>query len=242
MNFLELKPLTADLVPAAVELDQLCFGGLWTEDGYHRELDSPNSDLWILQVVSESGVRSQEPGARSQERMGEIGKMEGIGEQNLPHLPSPTSLSHLSPSQHPTANTPHPVPLLALGCLWAILEEAHITVLAVHPDYQRQGLGQALLYALMVSARQRKLEWITLEVRASNQTAIALYRKFGFQDVGTRRHYYQDTGEDALILWRSGVQKPEFQDALRQWHDEICDRLHRKGWHLSLNLIPEYFA
>ena len=91
--------------------------------------------------------------------------------------------------------------------------------------YRGQGLGQALLYALLLLAQRRGLEWATLEVRASNQTAIALYQKFGFEQVGERRGYYPDTGEAALILWRKGLQRPEFQDCLEQWRLQIEQRL-----------------
>lgn len=118
---------------------------------------------------------------------------------------------------------PHP-PLVGVGCLWAILEEAHITLLLIHPDYQRRGLGQALLYALLKSAWHRQLERATLEVRVSNSCALALYRKFGFKEAGRRRHYYPDTGEDALILWRSGLQHREFGRTLGSWYRQICDR------------------
>lgn len=119
-----------------------------------------------------------------------------------------------------------PLPdVVGLGCSWAILEEAHITILAVHPNYQSQGLGQALLFALLVSAWERKLERATLEVRVSNQAAIKLYEKFGFQEAGRRKRYYQDTGEDALILWRSRLHNPEFEQTLTQWYQQICSRL-----------------
>ena len=153
-----------------LKLDQLCFGGLWTLEGYQRELDSPNSDLLGLSIPTRS------------------------------HL------------------------LVGIGCLWAILEEAHITILAVHPYYRRQGLGQSLLISLLAVARARGLERATLEVRASN-SAYLLYQKFGFKTAGQRRRYYQDTGEDALILWRGGLQHPEFKKTLASWHQEACERL-----------------
>lgn len=123
--------------------------------------------------------------------------------------------------------------VIGVACLWAILEEAHVTLLAVDPPYQQQGLGQLLLYALLVSAWQRGLEWATLEVRVSNQAAISLYQKVGFQSVGERRNYYQDTGENALILWRKGLQHPEFQNYLMQWRRALGDRLQQAGWYLS---------
>ena len=122
-----------------------------------------------------------------------------------------------------------PLPeVVGLGCSWAILEEAHITILAVHPDYQSQGLGQALLFALLVSAWERKLERATLEVRVSNQPAIKLYEKFGFKEAGRRKRYYQDTGEDALILWRSALHYPQFEQTLTEWYQQICSRLRTR--------------
>lgn len=128
---------------------------------------------------------------------------------------------------------PLPDRLLAIGCLWAILEEAHITILAVHPDYQRQGLGQAMLIALLMAAQQRALERATLEVRASNQSALSLYQKFGFELAGRRRLYYQDTGEDALILWRSGLQHPKFSQDLVHLQHHVCAHLRTAGWEVS---------
>lgn len=124
--------------------------------------------------------------------------------------------------------------VLGLGCSWAILEEAHITIVAVHPAYQRQGLGQAMLLALLQAAHQRGLERATLEVRVSNEMAIALYEKFGFRAAGRRKRYYQDTGEDALVMWRGGIHHPEFPYLLDQWQGQMRDRLSRSGWELEI--------
>jgi [ribosomal protein S18]-alanine N-acetyltransferase len=100
--------------------------------------------------------------------------------------------------------------IIGFGCFWAILDEAHITLLGIHPNYQQQGLGQKLLGALLDQARSIKMARATLEVRASNQAAIHLYEKCGFQTVGRRKKYYQDTGEDGVIMWRGGLQHPNF--------------------------------
>jgi [ribosomal protein S18]-alanine N-acetyltransferase len=124
--------------------------------------------------------------------------------------------------------------LLGLGCLWSILEEAHITVLAVDPAVQRQGIGQVLIYRLLWSAQRRGLEWATLEVRPSNQGAIALYEKFDFIRVGVRKKYYPD-GEDALILWRKGLQQPEFAEAMAGYRAWVGDRLAVAGWRLNID-------
>ena len=118
--------------------------------------------------------------------------------------------------------------LLAMGCFWVILEEAHITILAVNPQYQRQGLGQTLLYFLLKIAVDYSLERATLEVRISNLAAISLYQKFGFKIAGRRPKYYQD-GEDALILWLSGIHQPEFKTNLNKWHGVICKCINTLG-------------
>lgn len=199
VTFLQLQPLTAEQLLAVVELDQLCFGQLWTLDGYKRELESPNSDLLVIEEVS-----------------GKEREVIGQSTQYVGENAAPTALG-------PEGDPPLKRSLVGIGCLWAILEEAHITILGVHPNYRGQGLGQTLLYALLKKAWKRRLEWATLEVRASNRPAQSLYEKFGFQEVGRRRRYYKDTGEDALILWRSGLQAPEFPQTLSDWHSSIRD-------------------
>ena len=122
--------------------------------------------------------------------------------------------------------------LLGFGCLWSVLEEAHITVLAVRPEYQGQGFGKSLVWGLLKKARDRNLEWATLEVRESNHIAIALYESFGFREIGRRPKYYEVTGEDALMLWCKGLDSEEFGALLEQWHQAISENLLAKGWNL----------
>ncbi len=123
-----------------------------------------------------------------------------------------------------------PIGLLGMGCFWSILEEAHITILAVHPQYQHQGMGQALLFSLLKTAHDRGLERATLEVRASNLCAINLYQKFGFKTAGRRRRYYKDNDEDALILWLGDIQHPQFPHTLETWQQIASERLKLSGW------------
>ena len=93
--------------------------------------------------------------------------------------------------------------VIGIGCFWEILEEAHITILAIHPDFQAQGLGKLLLNSLLSEAKQKSLERATLEVAEGNVKAINLYQKFGFKEAGRRKKYYKATDEDALILWKN---------------------------------------
>jgi [ribosomal protein S18]-alanine N-acetyltransferase len=149
LDVIKIKPLTEEKLVQVLELDDLCFGGLWSLDGYKREIESPNSCLLILTI-------------------------------------------NISQSEK----------VIGLGCFWAILEEAHLTILAIHPDFQGQGLGKLLLGNLLEEAEKRNLERATLEVGENNKKALNLYQKFGFKEAGRRKKYYKKTGEDALILWK----------------------------------------
>jgi [ribosomal protein S18]-alanine N-acetyltransferase len=120
--------------------------------------------------------------------------------------------------------------ILGFGCLWSILEEAHITMLAVRPEYQGQGLGKYVVWGLLETAFKQGLEWATLEVRASNQAAIALYEKFDFEIIGKRPKYYEITQEDALVMWRKGLHNPDFPHTLAKWHLEITKAIALHGW------------
>ena len=86
--------------------------------------------------------------------------------------------------------------------MWVIQDEAHVSTIAVAPEYRRRGLGEALMRHLMVTARSRHAILMTLEVREHNLIAQTLYRKLGFQTHSFLPHYYGDTGENAYVMRR----------------------------------------
>lgn len=86
--------------------------------------------------------------------------------------------------------------------MWDILGEGHITDIAVHPKFRRKGIAAKLLNEIIHCAKKRNIKSLTLEVRKSNIPAISLYKKYGFVEYGTRKGYYQDNGEDAIIMWK----------------------------------------
>ena len=96
------------------------------------------------------------------------------------------------------------------------MEEAHITTIAVAPEFRRKNFGQALLKRIIDDCYLEKIKYITLEVRVSNTPAINLYTKYGFSSFGTRKGYYQDNNEDALIMWTKNIFFDEFKNQYEQ--------------------------
>lgn len=172
---------SANQIADMVALDQRCLGGMWSANGYQRELDSPNS---VLRILSTDSAR-----------------------------------------------------IIGVGCFWAIVDEAHITLLAIDPTYQGQGLGGWLLWHLLQEARRQQLRHATLEVRVSNAIAQKLYSRFGFQALGQRKRYYPDD-EDALILWRTGLQDLAFKAELQRWQTTIQAGIRQHGWQIADQPIP----
>jgi [ribosomal protein S18]-alanine N-acetyltransferase len=108
------------------------------------------------------------------------------------------------------------VPVLAYGGMWLMGEDAHITTIATHPDWRRCKLGEWLLLRMLGAARTRGAEMATLEVRVSNLPAIALYEKLGFEEVGLRKGYYHDSGEDALLYTLFRLKDKDIWDGLQR--------------------------
>ena len=85
--------------------------------------------------------------------------------------------------------------------MWLVMDEAHITNIAVLPEFRGKKLGEALMKQAMALAREEGAQTMTLEVRVSNTVAQSLYRKLGFLNGGIRKRYYSDNQEDALVMW-----------------------------------------
>jgi len=115
--------------------------------------------------------------------------------------------------------------LLGYGGLWMMVEEAHISTLALQDAWRGRGLGELLLVSLIEVAMTRNADLVTLEVRTSNLTAQSLYSKYGFKKVGRRSRYYSDNGEDAHIMSTDCITAPEYQSAFEQRQSALRQRL-----------------
>lgn len=92
--------------------------------------------------------------------------------------------------------------VIGFAGLWTIVDEGHITNIAVHPDYRGKGIGSKLVKSLIDNSKDWYINDLTLEVRYSNKIAQNLYKKYGFIEEGIRKNYYADNKEDAVIMWR----------------------------------------
>jgi ribosomal-protein-alanine N-acetyltransferase len=108
-------------------------------------------------------------------------------------------------------------------------EEAHVTNIAVDPLRHRQKIASRLLHDLVIEAVAMGAEAISLEVRVTNWGAQRLYGRFGFRPVGVRKNYYQEIGEDALIMWLDGVRDPAFRRRLAELVDELPEGVRPEG-------------
>jgi ribosomal-protein-alanine N-acetyltransferase len=98
--------------------------------------------------------------------------------------------------------------VVAFAGVWLMVDEAHVTTFSVHPDWRRQGIARQLLLSLVDLSVTIGAKRLTLEVRASNEAAQALYRSYHFDVVGRRPRYYTDDGEDALVMTTPALADP----------------------------------
>jgi len=108
---------------------------------------------------------------------------------------------------------------------WIMVDEAHLTNIAVRQQYQGMGLGELLLIATIDLSRELKASFLTLEVRASNLVAQNLYSKYGFIKTGVRRSYYLDNREDAIIMSTESIKSESFQLRLQQLREALTKKL-----------------
>jgi ribosomal-protein-alanine N-acetyltransferase len=115
---------------------------------------------------------------------------------------------------------------VATASLNWILDEVHLMSIAVAPPWRGQGLARQLLGQCLAFCQLLELRWMTLEVKWSNEPALALYKSFGFTTVGKRKKYYRD-GQDARIMWSSPLSEARYQEQLEPYR-EAARQLHQQ--------------
>ena len=103
-------------------------------------------------------------------------------------------------------------------------EDAHVTTIAVDPAWHRRGIGTRLMLNMVRVALERGARNMTLEVRVGNTGAQALYHRFGYAPAGIRKNYYSETNEDALVMWATDIDTPDYGQRLAGIERELAER------------------
>ncbi len=205
-----VEPMAEDDIPHVQAIESESFSTPWSANTYRREIRNTQSCRYSVARVSAAPppARLAPHGARW---AGLFSQLVGvIFPQTEVALPSET-------------------PVVGYGGLWLTVDEAHITAIAVDPRQRGKGIGELLLSTLVDHAYELGALQITLEVRVSNLVAQRLYVKYGFQPAGTRKRYYTDNGEDALIMWTDPINAPEYKTRLAELRRHLFARLRQQA-------------
>ena len=213
---LVVEPMRVEHIPAISAIERLSFPQPWPQNAYRREILENRMAHYIVarQIDGPRAAPRHDPPPAS--------------------APSPASsdlIARLSRFLRPAEPEPSPQlvevlrSIVGYAGIWVMTDEAHVTTIASHPDVRGQGVGELLLLALIHRALEVGARWMTLEVRASNAIAQALYRKYTFKEMGVRRRYYSDNGEDALVMWTDALDSASFGAALDRNERKLSERL-----------------
>lgn len=241
-----LRLMTPGDIPQVVAIDQQAFSTPWSARTYAYEVsESQNSHMLVVDYQPDApGSNGQSNGQHRSDRNDRVGNGLNQVEQTIPQrrLPHQEHAERHTERRAAIPNQPHPrgwwqrlrplTPppqthqLVSYGGLWRMLDEAHISTIASHPEYRGQGYGEIALVAMMRRSAQIGAGYIVLEVRVSNTVAQNLYRKHGFKLHATKTRYYRDNNEDAfdMRLELSPAARREIEqrfEALRQRHHLI---------------------
>lgn len=185
-------------VNQVTEIDREAFSTQWPPPNYRREMQNGMSH-YVVFVDDSVMARNQEPGGggpRPPGIIGRIGQWLGLYQKT----DAGKEAAHIA----------------GFAGLWIIADEAHVTAIAVKEKYRGRKIGALLMLSITDLAVELKARSLTLEVRVSNKIARNLYTKFGFKEVGTRRGYYTDNREDAVLMSTEETNSASFQDRLAQ--------------------------
>jgi [ribosomal protein S18]-alanine N-acetyltransferase len=210
---MQIDKMTAEDVPEVMAIERDSFMTPWPSSAYRRELnENKNAHYLVLRRTP------RPPRAVGRDSFGQS-ERRGFWSGFLP--------MHRSREIAPAP--PDQQTLAGYAGLWLMIDEAHVTTIAVRPQFRGRGLGELMLVALTEIAIDINARWLTLEVRVSNEVAQALYRKYGFKPAGVRQRYYSDNHEDALIMWTDEIQAAEFQRQFTALRDNVRARLQTSG-------------
>jgi [ribosomal protein S18]-alanine N-acetyltransferase len=211
-----VEPMRLEHIAAVSAIEKLSFPQPWPQNAYRREISENRMAHYI---VARRIGQPTEPQPPATEPPQPVAAASGDLIGRLSRLLRPPEAPR-SPQLEEELRS-----IVGYAGIWVMTDEAHITTIASHPGVRGQGVGEFLLVALVHRAVGVGARWMTLEVRASNAIAQNLYRKYTFKEMGVRRRYYSDNGEDALVMWTDALDSESFQTALEHNEQRLAERL-----------------
>ena len=196
-----LREMRLEDVPAVAALESAAFTSGWSHTAFERELTQNAAARYLVLESTEDNSRGDAEARREK---------------------IPKDAAHFSDSLDPSSSAsprlrenPFPARLLGFAGLWLMFDEAHVVTVAVAEADRRHGYGRILVHHLVQLAAELGMTNATLECRLSNTAARALYRDYGFYEVGERKAYYSDNHEDAVIMTTEAFATPAYQQRLK---------------------------
>jgi len=198
-----IRPMEYEDIPQVAQIDREAFPGEWvfrSQSAYKRDLDNPS----VRYIVACNKRDASESEGEAIQRLPWFKRL--FGQER-----------HLNVSEN----------IVGFSGFWMMMKEAHIIAIGVRDGYRRLGIGEGLLIATIELAQMLNANVVTLEVRASNEIAQELYKKYGFRVVGRRQRYYSSDGEDAVIMSTDNIVSMPFQASLQHLKKAYAQR-HRE--------------
>jgi [ribosomal protein S18]-alanine N-acetyltransferase len=185
-------------IPQVLEIERESFPTMWPPTAFRRELQQNRLANYVVVVERNPRAPEQPGGDRSS---GPFGRFFG----EIKHMLGAEETAPLPPIDQ------RPELIVGFVGVWMMPDEAHIVTIATRESHRRMGIAERLLIGAIEMAQSRGQPLVTLEVRVSNEPALALYDKYGFEEVGRRHRYYSDNHEDAYILTIDSVLTRRFR-------------------------------
>jgi ribosomal-protein-alanine N-acetyltransferase len=199
---LSVRPMELEDIPQASGIEREAFPPPWPATNFRRELTSSSLTHYLVayEELYESKRTDAEPEGADCNARSSKSKLATL-KSSLRRLFRPEA-DRIALKQR----------ILGFAAVWFMADEAHLANIAVREAYRQRGVGELLLISVIKLAIEHNARFITLEVRFTNKIAQALYKKYGFVEVGTRRAYYTDNREDALLMTADGITLAPFEE------------------------------
>ena len=216
-----VRPMDLGDISQVMEIEKDSFPSMWPSTAFKREIRHNRLARYLVAVE-----QSVQEGEATEAEFGPPGPRA----PTAPPLSPPRlgrwliELRRLFGAEEDAEPVPHQDLVIGFVGVWLIADEAHIVTIAVRDSHRRRGIGELLLIAAIELTLMNERELVSLECRVSNEVAMALYDKYGFQRLGIRPHYYSDNREDAIIMTAEHIDRAPYQKLFRQLGEEHRQR------------------